>query len=143
MSLESIVETSVNGLGFKFYGLDIQKHNGQTSLCVYVDGISVDDCKSVSLNLKPVLNVEANLPDDYILEVSSPGMDRILFVKEHFNEQIGKTITVKLYRKIDGRRNFKGILNQVEQENIIIEVDGENYTLPFNDIEQARLVPIW
>jgi ribosome maturation factor RimP len=122
--------------------------------------ISFDDCERVSRELSAVLDVEDPITHPYSLEVSSPGLDRPLRAAAHFERFVGQVARVTLHQGINGRRNFKGTLVSVvpglldasghdehtfEQADvtITINVDGTEYRLPFNDIENARLVPDW
>ena len=139
----SVVEPVVTGLGYELLGAEFgQAENGQT-LRVYIDkpeGIVMEDCASVSRQLNAVLDVEDTIKSAYLLEVSSPGVDRPLFVEAHFAAQIGEQVKVKMADSVGGRRNFKGQLVAVEHANAVVEVDGIDYDLPIDDIEQAHLI---
>ena len=105
------------------------------------DGISLDDCEKVSLAVSALLDVEDPLPGQYNLEVSSPGLDRKLTKVEHFQRFQGETLKVSMRFPIDGRKRFRGTLVSSDDENIVVEVDGESYSLPMATIDTARLVP--
>ena len=105
------------------------------------DGIDVEDCEAVSRQVSAILDVEDPLPGHYTLEVSSPGLDRTLTKPAHFERFMGEDVRVKLRFPLDGRRNFKGALKSVDEDNIEVEVDGESHSLPLATIESARLVP--
>lgn len=142
-AIEAVIEPVVSGLGYEFVGAQFgQAENGQT-LRVFIDtaeGISVDDCVAVSHQLSAVLDVEDTIKSAYQLEVSSPGIDRPLFTDAHFESQIGETVKAKMSVAVDGRRNFKGQLVQVNKDEAVIEVDGIDYTLPISDVEEAHVV---
>lgn len=139
----SVVEPVVTGLGYELVGAEFgQAENGQT-LRVYIDkpeGIVMDDCAAVSRQLNAVLDVEDTIKSAYLLEVSSPGVDRPLFTEAHFSAQIGEQIRVRMADAVDGRRNFKGQLVAVENAHAVVEVDGIDYQLPVTDVEQAHLI---
>jgi ribosome maturation factor RimP len=109
--------------------------------------ISFEDCERVSRELGAVLDVEDPIGHAYRLEVSSPGLDRPLRKLEHFQRFVGHEVKIKLHDGIDGRHNYKGRLLAVnpagDRATIILEVDGKQHELPFDDIESARLVPDW
>jgi ribosome maturation factor RimP len=128
--------------------------------------ISFEDCERVSRELGAVLDVEDPIGHAYRLEVSSPGLDRPLRKLEHFRRFLGHEVKIKLHDGIDGRHNYKGRLLAVTpaadldgaadaargaggaaeaggRPTIILEVDGKQHELPFDDIESARLVPDW
>jgi len=141
--IESVIEPVVSGLGYEFVGAQFgQAENGQT-LRVYIDtenGVVVEDCVAVSKQLSAVLDVEDTIKSAYQLEVSSPGIDRPLFNATQFAQQVNEVVKVKMAVAVDGRRNFKGQLVAVEGDEVIIEVDGIDYTLPVNDIEEAYML---
>jgi ribosome maturation factor RimP len=105
------------------------------------DGISLDDCESVSQAVSALLDVEDPLPGQYNLEVSSPGLDRKLTKVEHFQRFAGETVKVQMRFPIEGRKRFRGTLVSSNDENIVVEVDGEPHSLPMATIDTARLVP--
>jgi ribosome maturation factor RimP len=114
--------------------------------------ISFEDCERVSRELGAVLDVEDPIGHAYRLEVSSPGLDRPLRTLAHFQRFLGHEVKIKLHDGIDGRHNYKGRLlasNPAAAEpagaraTIVVEVDGKQHELPFDDIESARLVPDW
>ncbi|HKQ31230.1 MAG TPA: ribosome maturation factor RimP, partial [Burkholderiales bacterium] len=105
-------------------------------------GITADDCADVSRQLSALFDVEDPLPGSYILEVSSPGLDRPLVRLEDFRKRVGEMIKIKLRRPDEtGRRNFTGMLVEVTDNEVAIEIDKERFRLPYTAIERARLVP--
>lgn len=144
-SVAQVLEPVVVGLGYELLGAQLgQAENGHT-LRVYIetdraDGIQIDDCAKVSRQLSAVLDVEDVIDAAYQLEVSSPGLDRPLFDEQHFIEQKGETIKVKMSMGVDGRRNFTGEVIAVDNNVVTVEVDGLDYDLPVADVEWAHLV---
>jgi ribosome maturation factor RimP len=105
------------------------------------DGIDLEDCEKVSQAASALLDVEDPVPGEYSLEVSSPGLDRKLTKVEHFQRFEGETLKVSMRFPIEGRRRFRGTLVSSNDENIVVEVDGESHSLPLTMIDTARLVP--
>ena len=103
--------------------------------------MNVDDCASVSRQISANLDVEEVIPGEYRLEVSSPGMDRPLFKLEQFHEYIGFELQVKLRMAFDGRRKFKGILRGIENDELMVHIDDEEFVLPYELVDNARVVP--
>ena len=99
----------------------------------------LDDCSAVSRQISAVLDVEDIIDAAYQLEVSSPGIDRPLFTPEHFRRYVGELVKVKMNVMVLGRRNFTGRLTAVEDELALVEVDGQVYDLPVDNMESARL----
>lgn len=141
--IETVIEPVVSGLGYEYVGAQFgQAENGQT-LRVFIDtenGVVVEDCVAVSKQLSAVLDVEDTIKSAYQLEVSSPGIDRPLFTVNQFTQQKNEVVKVKMAVAVDGRRNFKGRLIDVENDAAIVEVDGIDYALPVSDVEEAHLV---
>ena len=88
-----------------------------------------------------MLDVEDPLPGSYVLEVSSPGFDRRLRTRAHFERFVGEQVRVELKDPRDGRRKFTGRLTGLEGDDALVEGEGEVWHLPLNDIAVARLVP--
>jgi len=139
----AVVEPVVTGLGYEFVGAEFgQGDNGQ-ALRIYIDspnGIDVEDCAKVSRQVDAALDVDDVVPGAYLLEVSSPGVDRPLFDEAQFAAQVGEEVRVRLVSGIGGRRNFKGRLLAVENGTATVEVDGADHALPLADVEQAYLI---
>ncbi|MFK7852703.1 MAG: ribosome maturation factor RimP [Granulosicoccus sp.] len=138
----NVIEPVVTGLGYELVGAEFgQAENGQT-LRVYIDteaGIVMEDCAAVSRQLNAVLDVEDTIKSAYLLEVSSPGVDRPLFTEEQFSAQTGEQVRVRMADGVGGRRNFKGQLVAVKDGIATVEVDGIDYDLPIADVEQAHI----
>ena len=137
-----VIEPVVTGLGYELVGAEFgQAENGMT-LRIYIDkpdGILMEDCATVSRQLNAVLDVEDTIKSAYLLEVSSPGVDRPLFKEEHFAVQVGEEVRVRMAEAVNGRRNFKGELIAVKDGLATVEVDGIDYDLPVIDVEQAHV----
>ena len=99
------------------------------------------DCEHVSEHVGDLLDVEDPLPSGYVLEVSSPGLDRRLRTSEHFASAVGAEVRVELRQGLDGRRRFRGQLTAAGEQSIEIDVDGTKWQLPLADVNVARLVP--
>ena len=99
------------------------------------------DCEKASHQVSGVLDVEDPIKGDYALEVSSPGLDRPLFEKAHFEQFAGQVARVKLNVALEGRSNYKGTIIEVDGDDVVLQVDGESVRLPFAQLSSARLVP--
>ena len=143
--ITQLVQGVVEPMGYELVGCELlSQGKGGTVFRVYIDheqGITVDDCSSVSHQLSGVLDVEDVIRGQYQLEVSSPGLDRPLFTEEHFARFVGHTAKLKLAVPVEGRRKFQGILRGVEDGQVLLEVDAETLSLPLSAIDKANLVP--
>jgi ribosome maturation factor RimP len=145
LHIGDMLEPGIRSLGYELVGVEFQGGGkGGGLLRVYIDsedGISADDCQKVSYQVSGVLDVEDPIPGHYTLEVSSPGLDRLLFRPQDFERFAGQLVKVRLAYPIEGQRRFKGRLAGIRGENVVIEEDDMEISLPFDQIEQARLVP--
>ena len=142
--LNELLGPVVESMGYTFWGLEYLSQGKDTVLRVFIDhenGITVDDCAAVSRQISSVMDVEDPISQVYNLEVSSPGMDRPVFTLEQYQSLAGNIIDVRLRMAFDGRRKFKGQLIGVEQEDIVLRVDDNEYLLPIELIEKANVVP--
>jgi ribosome maturation factor RimP len=108
---------------------------------VAAPGITVDDCAQVSHAVSQILEAEDPIKGHYTLEVSSPGFDRILRKRGHFERFVGERIFAELKLPQNGRRRFVGVLKSIADDSILLEVDGQAHLLPLERILKARLRP--
>ena len=140
-----LLEPTVERLGYELVDLEVRLGSGNGLVRVFIDkpeGVDLDDCEKVSLAVSALLDVEDPVPGNYNLEVSSPGLDRKLTKPAHFQRFAGETVKVQMRFPIEGRRRFRGTLVSSDDENIVVEVDGESHSLPLKTIDTARLVPV-
>jgi ribosome maturation factor RimP len=139
MDLNALLETTVSGLGYELVGTE-RAANGLLRL--YIDkpgGITVDDCATVSHQVSRVLAVE-NVTYDR-LEVSSPGLDRLLRSERDFARFTGHRAKIRMRVPVDGQRNFMGVVREAGAGRIQLDVDGRTLSLDLGNVETARLVP--
>ncbi len=125
-------------------GIEQFSQGRESVLRIYIDhetGIGLEDCERVSHQITGVLDVNDPIKGAYHLEVSSPGLDRPLFTLEQFGRYVGERVKVHLREKLDGRRNFRGVLTAIDETRIHIDVDGKDYAIGADLIEKAHLVP--
>lgn len=142
--LLELLAPEVAALGYELVELDAPAAGGSGTLRIYIDreeGIGLDDCERVSHRVSGLLDVEDPIPGHYVLEVSSPGLDRPLRTEEHFRRQAGQLAKIVLVAGRPGRRRYKGSIVGANDGMVEIEVDGERIALSLSDIESARLVP--
>jgi len=142
--LESIIAKAVEVTGFELWGVEFVRAGKHSILRVYIDhpdGITVDHCAEVSRQVSAILDVEDPISNEYTLEVSSPGLDRLLFKIEHYAAYENHKVDLKTKMPINGRRKFKGLLKGIEDDSVVIEVDREEYAIPIKNIDKAQVVP--
>lgn len=139
------LETLIVSMGYELFGCEWLPQSGQGLFRIYIDrpeGVSIDDCVEVSYQVSAMLDVEDPIQGRYRLEISSPGVDRPLLKLEHFKRYLGERVKIKLYLPIDKRRQYKGIVRQIVDEDIYLLVEGTEIEikLPFSTIEKANLI---
>lgn len=142
--LIELLEPAVAALGYEL--TDIDAHLGRRGLLrVFIDrpagGVTLADCERVSDQLGAFLDVEDPLPGSYVLEVSSPGLDRRLRTLAHFERFNGEAVKIELRDARDGRRRVTGRLQGTEAGVVLVDVDGALWRVPLQDIAVARLAP--
>ena len=104
-------------------------------------GIGIEDCERVSREVSALLDVEDPIPSAYTLEVSSPGEDRVLRTRAHFDRFAGSRVHVELKVPREGRKRYTGVLASINDVGVELEVDRQPVTVRFDEIEKARLAP--
>jgi ribosome maturation factor RimP len=148
-ALMRLLEPPIEALGYELVDLEYAREGRGGILRIYIDRssarpggqISVDDCARVSQAMSQVLETHDPIKGHYTLEVSSPGFDRILRTRAHFERFIGEKVFAELKLPLDGRRRFAGVLKSLLSDSIVVEVDGKDFVLPLERIQKARLQP--
>jgi ribosome maturation factor RimP len=139
--LIALIEPLVGELGCELVDLELSAG----LVRIYVDraaGVRVEDCERVSREVSALLDVEDPIPTAYTLEVSSPGFDRVLRTRAHFDRFVGARIWVELkVPREGGRRRYTGRLAAVEDEGIALDVENETVSVQFREIGKAKLAP--
>lgn len=145
LELKGLLEPTVNGLGLELLGIEFSPSAGSALLRIYIDApgrpVAIEDCEAVSREISGSLDVNDPIATQYTLEVSSPGIDRPLFTPAHFAREIGQQVKVSLGLPQDGRRRLQGRLLRVEETDVVIDVDGREFSVAIGNIDKARLVP--
>ena len=134
--VENLIKPNIQALGYKLYDVQYAKEGKDYFLRIFIDktdGIDLEDCEKVSNEINPLLDEKDFIKEMYFLEVSSPGVERILRRKEHFEENIGKEVEIKLFKPIDKKKEYVGILQKIDDEKIYLEIESEK-----NKIEVER-----
>jgi ribosome maturation factor RimP len=142
--LRELLAPVVAGLGYQLWELEFMPRSGGGLLRLYIDspgGITVDDCERVSHGVSETLDAADPIPSHYTLEVSSPGLDRVLRTREHFERFAGERVKLEMMQPIEGRKRFAGRLLGVRESEITLELESGRISLPIEDIHRARLAP--
>ena len=140
--VKELITPIIDERGITLWDIEFKKEGPSYVLRIYLDkdgGIGINDCEEVSRALSAVLDERDPIPQAYMLEVSSAGLDRIIKYDFHFEKCMGKNVDVKLFATLDGVKEFTAKLIGFDGENVTMEKDGSEITLPFNKISSLRL----
>ena len=143
--IENLTSDIIKSLGYELYDVEYVKEGKDYFLRLYIDsdkGIDLNDCEKVSNSITEVLDKEDYIKEQYFLEVSSPGVERILRKEKHLKSNIGKEIQVKLFKAFEGKKQYKGILKEFDNNNITI-LDNEEISIDRKNISQIKTVYNW
>jgi len=141
--LESLLSDEIQGLGCTLWGIEYLPGRKRSLLRVYIDkqtGVTLDDCTEVSRHIGNLLDVENPISGHYHLEVSSPGIERLLLKHEHYRSNIGNMVRLELWEPADGRRKFKGRLQAATEDELTIADDEQAVTFTIPQIRKIRLL---
>jgi ribosome maturation factor RimP len=142
--LNQLVLPIIESLGFEFWGLEYKPQGHYSLLRVYIEhpeGVTVEHCAAASRQISSVLDVEDTITQRYTLEVSSPGLDRPLFTVVQYQKYINHWVDVRLRTLFEGRRQIKGQLVGVDDQEVVVIENSYEYRLPFDIIDKATLRP--
>ena len=142
--IEKLVETKITNLGYELYDVEYSKEGKNYFLRIFIDkpeGIDLNDCEKVNNEIDEILDEADYIKEQYFLEVSSPGIERIIRKEKHLKKYIGHEINIKLFKKDkNGNKEYQGILKAFDQENIELE---ENIKIERKNIAQIKTVYNW
>ncbi len=142
--LTQLLKPTIEDMGYALWGIELISPGRRPTVRIYIDadtGVSVDDCAQVSHHVSGVLDVEDPIKGEYTLEVSSPGVDRLLFEPEQYEPYGGEIVDVRLRLPVQGRRRFKGILTGTDGEVLLVSIDEQEFSLPLRSVDRARAFP--
>lgn len=144
--VESLIEPKIKELGYNLYDVEYVKEGKDYYLRVYIDkdtGISLEDCELVSNNINEILDQADYIKDQYFLEVSSPGVERVLKKDKHLQCNIGAKVQVKLFKPFNGQKQYEGILKDYSETIISLETQNEIFEIERQNIGQIKTMFDW
>ena len=136
-----MVKPIADELNYDIYHVEYVKENGELYLRIYIEkdgGITLSDCEALSRRVSDLMDEKDPIKDPYFLEVSSPGLNRTLFTEEHYKRFIGREVMVKFTKSVDGKKNIKGILKEVNEDSIVVEAD-QLINIPKDKIKSVNI----
>jgi len=141
--IESLIRPALTGLGVELYDMAFVREGSNWYLRVFIDkrdGVTIDDCEAVSRAVEKILDENDPIEQSYILEVSSPGIDRPLKKDSDYEKYKGSAVDLKLYKPVGGHKDYSGKLAGLADGNIIIADDsGNEISFPKSDVALCRL----
>ena len=144
--IEKIVEPVIERHDCFLWGLEILRGRKRPTLRIYIEsdsGANIEDCENISKDLNYEIDLDSSFGDDYVLEVSTPGISRKFFKQNQLNEYIGEELKIKLREPLEGIKNIEGVLVDCNKDFFLILIESLKleYKLNFDDIETCRLEP--
>lgn len=144
--VQNLLEPIIQNLGYELYDVLYIKEGKDYYLRIVIDkesGIDINDCEKVNDAINDILDEADYIKDQYFLEVSSPGVERLLRKEKHFEKQIGNKISVKLFKAIENQKEIVGILKSYNQDELIIEQENKEMRIEVKNIAIAKTVFDW
>ena len=144
--VEKLILTPVSELGYSIYDVEYVKEGKNYFLRIYIDkqdGIDLNDCEKVNNAITDILDEANYIKEQYFLEISSPGIERVLRKEKHLKNNIGNNIEIRLFKPINGEKQWIGTLKEYDTENITIQNDKELIKIPRKNIALIKTVYDW
>ena len=141
-SVQTFIESVLTDTPYEVYDVEYKKEGSDFFLRIFIDkegGVDLDDCEKVTDLINEPLDELDPIGGAYFLEVSSPGVERNLCSLDHFRAVLGEKIRIKTYQKLDNSKEWVGILAEVGEEELKLEVEGKTMTFPYDKIAKANL----
>lgn len=144
--VENLLQETIEKLGYELYDVEYAKEGKNYFLRIFIDkpeGIDLNDCEKVNNEINEILDKADYIKEQYFLEVSSPGIERILRKDKHLKENLGKKIQIKLFNPIEGKKEYIGKLEKYDEEKIEINIEEKNIQIPRKTISLIKTVYEW
>lgn len=139
----ALAQPIVEQAGYQVYDCEYCKEGPHYFLRLFIwreQGVALDDCEDVSRELSKLLDEADLIGDNYFLEVSSPGIERVLRQPRHFEEAVGQPVSLKLFQAVNGAREMEGILSAVAEDTLTITTEQQDICIPKKNIAKANVM---
>ena len=144
--VEALITSKINNLGYELYDVEYAKEGRDHYLRIFIDkkdGIDLNDCENVSDEINELLDDADYIKEQYFLEVSSPGIERILRKEKHFKDNLGNVVEIKLFKPLNKEKKIIGNLKDFNKEFITVQSDNEEIQIDRKKIAQVKIVYNW
>ena len=141
--IEELLSKIIEDMGYVLYDVEYVKEGKEYHLCIYIDkddGININDCERVTEAINPILDKADLIKQQYLLEVSSSGLEKSLRKSWHYEKQLGNKIEVKLFAKLDDKKDYVGMLKEYNDSFLILDHDGKDVKIELDKIASAKTV---
>ena len=145
-NIEKLVEKNINELGYELYDVEYVKEGKDYFLRIYIDsskGISLEDCEKVSNSITEIIDSADYIKEQYFLEVSSTGVERVLRKDKHLKENIGSRVQIKLFKPFENQKAYDGILDDFNEIYIELKNENKNIQIERKNISQIKTIYDW
>ena len=145
-NIQTLLNPEIESLGYELYDVIYVKEAKDFYLKIFIDkesGISIEDCEKVSNVISDILDKEDPIKEQYFLEVSSAGLERVLRSDKHLKDNIGKEIEVKLFKNYENQKVYEGILKDFDNVTITIDVENNLINLDRKNIAIIKTIYRW
>ncbi|MBE5819223.1 MAG: ribosome maturation factor RimP [Clostridiales bacterium] len=145
-NIEKLVEKNINELGYELYDVEYVKEGKDYFLRIYIDsskGISLEDCEKVSNSITEIIDSADYIKEQYFLEVSSTGVERVLRKDRHLKENIGSKVQIKLFKPFESKKTYDGILDDFNDNYIELKNENKNVQIERKNISQIKTIYDW
>ena len=144
--VEELIKDKIENIGYSLYDVEYAKEGPNYYLRIFIDsekGIDLNDCEKVSNEINEKLDEADYIKEQYFLEVSSPGIERVLRKDKHLEANIGSLVEVKMFKAIEGQKVLQGILKEFSKDNIVLELEDKNLEISRKDISVIKTLYEW
>lgn len=144
--VENLIKQKVQNLGYELYDVQYAKEGKDYFLRIFIDkqdGIDLQDCEKVSNEINPILDKADYIKEMYFLEVSSPGVERILRKEKHFEKAKQKEVEIKLFKPIEKQKEYVGILQKWDENTVYLQVEETQIQIERKNISLMKLKYNW
>lgn len=144
--ITELLEAKINSIGYELYDVEYNKKGKEYYLTIFIDNeeeISLNDCEKVTNEINDLLDEADLIKEQYFLEVSSPGLERILKKDKHLQDSIGENVEISLYTKVDNSKQYEGVLKGFSDNEIILETESDEKTFERKNVAQIKTIYNW
>lgn len=139
----TLIQPAVDDEGLDLVDVEFKKEGKNWYLRIFIEkaqGVTLEDCQNISHRIEDLIEIESIISRQYILEVSSPGLDRPLKSAKDFLRNKNRPVAITVFSPLQGRKNFSGVIKTVREQSLILDEQGTELEIPLEKIAKAKLV---